>query len=603
MRKLISLLLVLVLLLSLMPAAAFADEESGLIASDLIVEFIKSKEGAIKNSEGLHVAYKNAGEANYTIGYGHSGPDVTAGMTITEDEATALFRKDIASFEAALNKANTQYGLELSQNQFDALLSLTYNLGTNWFNQGYRLAKYLRNGFKDADGEPISDLEIADSFGAICSSGGTIWNGLITRRLEEARIFLYSNYFSSVGIGFSALRLDVPDAKNSNRVVVYYKDEPFGSLPKPATVESGYVFRGWLKPDGTMLKPSELASEPILSVTAVFDKGEAPKTYTVTVENGFGSGSYTAGDYVCISPGFKDNYKFTGWSDEGLELTKQGDHYYFIMPDHDVTISAGFQKLQTYQLTVVGGSGSGEYAVGRSVYIIPEMHEGYDFVGWQSSLETLEINSGYEGYNFFMPNCDLTITAVLEPNGVNNSSGFYDVPDSYWACDAIKQTVADGLFFGKTETQFCPDEIMNRAMLVTVLYRMSGSPSIEGMSNNFSDLDDNAYYDAIIWASNIHIANGYNDGCFRPYDTLTRQQLATFLMRYANYCGYDTETFADISSFADVSSVVEYAIQPMEWAVGTGIISGYPDLTLRPQNSATRAQVASMLCRFNNYFQ
>lgn len=600
MRKLISLFLVLILLMSAFPIASLADGQ--FIASDLIVEFIKQQEGSIRNADGLHVAYRNPGEANYTIGYGHCGPDVTAGMTITEEEATRLFRQDIASFEAAVNNFNVKYGLGLSQNQFDALLSLTYNLGPNWFNQSYRLAAYLRNGLRDSAGNAVDDLEIADSFGVICSSGGVIWNGLITRRLAEARIFLYGNYFSDAGINFSALRLDVPESKNDNRVVIYYRDEPYGSLPKPASVESGKVFLGWMTDDGAMLKPSDIAGSSVLSVSAVFGTGEAPKTYNVTVSNGFGSGSYTAGDYVCISPGFMQNYKFTGWSGDSVELTKQGDRYYFVMPARDVYITANFEKLQTRMLNVIGGTGSGEHAVGHSICVMPEVHEGYSFVGWESSLPGLEISSGYDGYYFFMPDCDLTLTAIFEASGVENSSGFYDVPDSYWACEQIKQAVARGIFAGKSQNRFCPDEAMNRAMLVTVLYRMSGSPSVDGMTHEFSDLDRNAYYDAIVWASNTRIANGYADGTFRPYDNLTRQQLATFLLRYANYRGFDTEVFADISQFSDVSSVVEYAVQPMEWAVGAGIISGYTDMTLRPQNNATRAQVAVMLCRFMNSF-
>ena len=168
---------------------------------------------------------------------------------------------------------------------------------------------------------------------------------------------------------------------------------------------------------------------------------------------------------------------------------------------------------------------------------------------------------------------------------IENSKDFADVPDSYWGADAVDFATSRELFNGTSETAFTPDGNMTRAMIVTVLARYEGVDTSTG----------NTWYDAgRDWAMAAGISDGTNmDG------TLTREQLATILYRYAQSKGYDVSIGEEtnILSYVDALDISEYAIPAMQWACGTGIMEG-ADGRLSPQDEATRVQVATMLMRF-----
>ena len=139
MKRCTSFILVLLLLISLVPFSASA--ASSMKASGSIITYIKSKEGCELT------AYKNPGEKYYTIGYGHYGPDVKEGQTITQAEADRLFAEDLKKFETAVNGYIDRYDLSFNQSKFDAIVSLTYNCGTNWVDNSWRIETYLKNEF------------------------------------------------------------------------------------------------------------------------------------------------------------------------------------------------------------------------------------------------------------------------------------------------------------------------------------------------------------------------------------------------------------------------------------------------------------------------
>ncbi len=459
MKRYISFLLAVLMLVSLVPASALADSEvSSMKASEDLKTLIKYWEGV------RLTAYKaHSSEDYWTIGYGHYGPDVYEGMEITAEQADAYFEQDIATFEAAANRIIANYGLEASQNVFDAMLSLSYNFGPSWvetYAGSWRLASYVKAGFKDSSGNRIPDLEIADAFAVLCSAGGEILPGLLKRRLNEAEIFLYSDYSTSF-TNFVAVIFDANGGtlSSGNRVIAYEKNKPYGSLPTAS-----------------------------LSGT-----------------------------------------KFGYWKDESSGST----------------ITSGSIADQIRTLTAVWGE----------------------------------------------PVCPLGDKCP--------SKNFTDVPATYWAHSDIDNVVSLGLFKGTTGTRFGVNDLMTRAMLLTVLYRLEGSPDVSGYENRFSDVDENSYYySALLWGSHNNISNGYSDGTFLPGGTLTREQFVTFLNRYANYKGYNTEVYADIGGYSDAQQVSPFARESMCWAIGAGIVTGTSATTLSPQASATRAQVAVMFNRF-----
>ena len=183
-------------------------------------------------------------------------------------------------------------------------------------------------------------------------------------------------------------------------------------------------------------------------------------------------------------------------------------------------------------------------------------------------------------------------------NNGSSSTPFLDIR-THWAKSAIESAVAKGLFAGTSPTTFHPDQAMNRAMLVTVLYRMEKEPTAEGDGKRFADVPAGAYYaKAVAWASAKGIVAGYSDTQFGPEDTITREQLAVILNRYATYKGYNTSKTADLAAFQDADQISEWARVPVQWANAMKLLNGRTSTTLAPKGSATRAEVAKILVTF-----
>ena len=177
-----------------------------------------------------------------------------------------------------------------------------------------------------------------------------------------------------------------------------------------------------------------------------------------------------------------------------------------------------------------------------------------------------------------------------QPGGV---SGFSDVPQTSWFADAVRYVTGKSLMNGTSTTAFSPNENMSCAMLATVLYRMSGETAEAGSS--FGDVSSSAYYAAAVnWASSKGIVNGTGADAFSPNASITREQLAAMLYRYAG----EPSVSADLSAYTDAVSISPYAEKAVEWCVAKGILSGKSATRLAPQDTATRAECAAMLQRF-----
>ncbi len=188
-----------------------------------------------------------------------------------------------------------------------------------------------------------------------------------------------------------------------------------------------------------------------------------------------------------------------------------------------------------------------------------------------------------------------TLTAAVEEV---SEMPFIDVAISDWCYEAILEVYTAGLMNGTDADAFGPDESTTRGMIVTVLNRLAGEPVAE-VEATFADVATDAYYaNAIAWAAESGITTGASEDSFAPEDTITREQFATFLYRYAQLLEMDTTATADMSVYADLDEVPEYAVDAMTWAVGAGIITGTSEDALSPLDGATRAQVATMLYRF-----
>ena len=205
---------------------------------------------------------------------------------------------------------------------------------------------------------------------------------------------------------------------------------------------------------------------------------------------------------------------------------------------------------------------------------------------------------GGDQYAFTMPASTVTVTADFEAETpVAPQMPFTDVPAGIWYFDAVQYVYDQGLMGGTGNGRFSPDLTTSRAMIVTILYRLEGSPAAAG--STFSDVSKGQWYsDGVAWASANGIVTGYPDGRFGPNDTITREQMASILYRYAKYKGYDVTVQAELDRYADAGQVSAYAADAIGWAVGSGLITGTSGTTLSPAGSATRAQAAVILARF-----
>ena len=176
---------------------------------------------------------------------------------------------------------------------------------------------------------------------------------------------------------------------------------------------------------------------------------------------------------------------------------------------------------------------------------------------------------------------------------------FVDVDKSEWYYTAVQYAYENGLFSGTSATTFAPEDTLSRSMVVSVLYRLSGSPSVTD-SRSFSDVSSGLWYtDAVNWAAGTSVIDGVGDNRFAPEGDITREQLATILYRYAKNMHLTDANDAELSRFKDADTVSDWAAEAMVWAVANGLISGTSDTTLSPKDTATRAQFAQIMYQFS----
>ena len=268
-----------------------------------------------------------------------------------------------------------------------------------------------------------------------------------------------------------------------------------------------------------------------------------------------------------------------------------------------------------------GGSGSTTYAVsvntatngtvsvsprnaskGATVTITVTPNEGYvlgTLTATDANGDTISLSNEGDGkYTFTMPASRVTVSATFVAEGSQGTQmPFTDVASGEWYYEAVQYVYDNELMNGMSATTFEPNSTTTRGMIVTMLYRLENEPT--AASAGFTDVAAGQWYtDAVNWAAANNIVNGYGDSQFGPTDTITREQMAAILYRYAQYKGYDVTASANLSAYTDAASVSSYAVSAMQWAVGEGLINGVTNTTLVPGGSATRAQVAAILMRF-----
>ena len=237
--------------------------------------------------------------------------------------------------------------------------------------------------------------------------------------------------------------------------------------------------------------------------------------------------------------------------------------------------------------------------------------DGYTFDGWYLSNDFSEkydfaarVTKNLTLYAKWTEDKEPTEDENNKPNDTDKhdcpSKDFKDLDINLWYHLDTDYVLSGGLMKGTSAKIFEPNKNLTRAMLVTILYRNEGEPSV-GKNNTFTDVEKNSYYEnAVSWAQQNGIVKGISETKFAPNASITREQIAAMMHRYAKFKGIDvsSEESTNIQSYKDVSTVSDFAAAPMRWAVGSGLIKGRSETTLNPKGNATRAEIAAILHRF-----
>lgn len=377
----------------------------------------------------------------------------------------------------------------------------------------------------------------------------------------------------------------------------------------------------WLPVTVTAAPKSSNADVSSVTVAGVEATAGENNTYTVTLPYGT---DVTAGSFVIVT------------SDAGATvgaLTNEGNVWTFTVTAEDgvtsktytVTVSfteapksndagvssitvAGFKAVaganNSYTVTVPYGT-----VVKTGSFVIVTRHPRATVSALTNTRNIWSFTvTAEDGVTTAVYTVTVNTAALPEPitPGVDNKKPaskpevklpFTDVSTSDWFYDDVAFVYENGLFSGTDSRSFSPNASMTRAMLVTVLYRLEGEPTVTGRSS-FTDVRSGAYYEkSVIWAAANGIVTGTDSTSFSPDAKVTREQLAAILYRYAQYRKLDTDASAKLNSFTDADSVSAYASEALGWAVSEGLINGASG-KLMPKGDATRAQVAAILHRF-----
>lgn len=260
----------------------------------------------------------------------------------------------------------------------------------------------------------------------------------------------------------------------------------------------------------------------------------------------------------------------------------------------EVTIASGKQQIHSFngkKLTIDLPVSSKLYDIGKTYTVT--------LTGADGTVETLVGKCVKSGSSRVVRVETFRLgTFVVSPDLINAAHMFTDI-QQHWAKDAIEYVYQRKLMMGTTETTFAPNATLNRAMLATILYRMAGSPKVNKTSP-FSDVKQDMWCaDAVIWANENGIVLGMGNGKFEPTLNITRQQMAAMLYRYAKFCGMDVTKQADLLNFTDAGEIGAWAKEALSWANAEGLIQGKTASVISPRTTATRAEAATILMRFD----
>ena len=470
--------------------------------SQEMIDVIKDFEGFRSN------AYWD--NSQWTVGYGTRASG--SGVTVTREEAERLLRKALAdTYEPIVNEFCKKNGKQPTQQQFDALLDLTYNAGGSW-TTGSSVPNAVLNS--------VTALEVVKGFGAWSRSGGSVSYVHVNRRIREALIYLYGEYYLAYGN---------QDCKSDLEVV---------------------------------------GNDDLPHFKVVIFKTNSGKLSTGKTDY---AAYYPVGDYYrSFVDATRSGYTLVGW-----KVTKRSNDS---VSDGE-RISIWDTVEENLELTAVWEQGTFEVEPEKPPVDYEEPTEPSEPEPTEPEMEQ-------------MPSVEIDMDRLP----------FSDVPENAWFREAVSYVYRNEFMNGTSSTTFNPGGAMTRGMLVTVLYRIDGSAEVtDAQRACFNDIGGSYYTDAVAWAYANGIVNGVTANSFAPDRIVTRQEAVTIFYRYCvDYSLMDVDAASRLSGFADREHVAGFATDAFNWAVATGLVEGSQTnegFCLNPTGSLNRAQAAILLQR------
>ena len=367
------------------------------------------------------------------------------------------------------------------------------------------------------------------------------------------------------------------------------------------------------------LEAAQAAAQPGDTITEVNATTGGTK-YTVTLDYADGETAnslytVTEGTELTLPTPSRSGYTFESWYDGSSRVSSpyKVTKDVILTAEWDYNGSSSSSGSTRYTVSVED-TDNGSVKVsptraskGSTVTVTVKPDEGYELnklTVTDKNGDRIKLTDKGDGkYTFQMPASKVTVEAVFtavepEPEGLP----FTDVTSGDWFYDAVAYVYDKGMMEGTTDTTFAPAMNLTRSMIAQVLYNLEERPEAPGAAG-FPDVAAGAWYaDAVNWAAARGIVKGYDTGAFGPEDSVTREQLAAILYRYAQAKGYDTtQGGMAVREFSDSASISDWAQEAMAWAVNAQVLSGKGNGVLDPQGTATRAEVAQMLMNFGEH--
>ena len=503
---------------------------------------------------------------------GNTGTTSAAGVRLLSNSSFTMTGGSITGNTSTVNLQSGVYADRTSTVTISGNVNITGNVGT------------------DVKTEVNSDLWLDTSKGATLKIGE---DGLA----EDARIGVYVNggvndvknftdtyesgnatteNFISNRTKYYVIEVETKDGVAA-AMTLYKSAAPTASLPPGSYVGTQTVaLSTTTRPDLTEIYYTTDGSDPKTSETKqryteplTIDKTMTVKAYTSGLQ-----GDYLASDVV--------EFAYT--------ITAPVTLYTITVPD---SVTGGAVSVSPTQA-----------AYGSTVTITVAPGEGYELdelTATDSGGNKIELTKVSDTeYTFSMPRSDVTVSASFRAISHEDncpSADYTDVDTGAWYHEAIDFAIENDLMNGVGDNLFNPDGNLSRAMMVRILWNMEDQPT--NVSGSYSDVVAGAWYEkAVLWATANNIVNGYPDGSFGPDNSITRQEMAAILYRYAQFKEYDMTAEDDLTRFPDGDETAEWAETFVRWAVAEGLLNGRDDGTLDPAGTATRAEVAQI---FMNY--